>query len=310
MVNYIIYNSNKIRKYYGLCKLEDQNILENDLLYIINKYLISINAPMVNNIHDESLYRIPFEYIPLQNINMTGYIPFNYIYNDIIRTILEQNTNNNFYHTLESIYISKNSSYKPYDSINKEILDMSYKIIHDFIVSTKMPSYRYMIKKGKCILILNIPFSDGLFTYILTTGFSYNDNIDFFCTDTQITNPNALGYERYCNLKYIVYSILGKNRPSMTKDMDLLVTLEMNTNKKFNDIKYCKEYVESLSLPNIKYDGYMINDNQISSLTPAIIPSVPEYYVNTFNLPDEKLGVDFLKTLNNISEIQKKIERG
>ena len=308
MINYTIYNSNKIRKTHGLCMLENPDILENDLLFIINKYMSYMNLFPIYDIYDDRLNGLSFEYITLSNILKSGYLPFGYIYQDIIRNIMEQKTSNNFTHTLESIFIDNNSSYKIYDSIDtNELVNVSYEILHNFICSTKFPSYRYMERRGKCILIVTIPSSDGLFAYILTTGFNYKENIDYFSTSTNSNDINALGFSRYAMLKMITTYILGKNRPSITRGTDLLVNLEMINSRKFASIENCKKYVSSLDTHYRKYLGYKLDWQTIGNINTSIIPlqsTICDKYTNVFNLPDEKIGSKFFRYINKIAEIQ------
>lgn len=309
MINYTIYNSNRIRDAHGLCKLENPDILENDLLFIINKYMESKNLFPIYDIYDDRLNGMCFEYITLSNILKSGYLPFNYIYQDMIRNIMEQKTSNNFTHTLESIFIDNNSSYRIYDSINNtELTNVSYEILHNFICSTKFPSYKYMERKGKCILIISIPSSEGLFSYILTTGFSHKENADYFSTSTKPNDINALGYSRYCMLKMIATYILGKNRPSTTIGTDLLVNLNMGKSRGLNNIDNCRKFVSSLETHYRKYMGYQLDWNLIGTINSATIPlqsTIMDKFTNVFNLPDEKLGSKFFKYINKIADIQK-----
>ncbi len=312
MINYTIYNSNKVRKAHGLCQLENPDILENDLLFIINQYMSYMNLFPIYDIYDDRLNGISFEYITLSNILKSGYLPFGYIYQDMIKNIMEQKTSNNFTHTLESIFIDNNSSYKIYDSFNNnELINVSYEIVHNFICTTKFPSYKYMERKGKCILIVSIPSSDGLLSYILTTGFQYKENIDFFSTSTKDYDINALGYSRYVTLKMISTYILGKNRPSISKGTDLLVNLEMGTSRLLKNINNCKKYVSSLDIHYRKYLGYQLDWKTIGNINRATIPlqsTICDKYTNVFNLPDERIGSKFFKYINKIADIQEKRE--
>lgn len=313
MVNYIIYNSNPIRKMYKFAKLEDPDILEKDLLCIFNRYLSSMGRECVKSIYDPRLDYIQSEYISAQNINRAGFRPFSYVYQDMIASIKEQNIKNNFVHTLESIFVDNDSSYKVYGAKDEGRVNIAHQIVHDFIVETKLVTYRYMLKRGSRIFILNIPLPDGLLSYILTTGFPIEENIDFFCTGTYRSNRYALGHDRHSNLKYVTTCILGKNRPSLTGGMDLYVNVEMGRNRKLDNINGCMEYVSTMNLEYPKYYDYQINWDIINRANSTIIGIMPcniEYFSNSYNLPDEKLGPKFFKSISKLSESKKNMERG
>ena len=86
MIELKIYNDEKMRKYNNFPSIKDPYILENTLLKILNELYESKNEPLessfcVNNPHISNTF---VTYYTVNNFNIWGLLPIDYIYNDII----------------------------------------------------------------------------------------------------------------------------------------------------------------------------------------------------------------------------------
>jgi len=323
MIQYKIYNNDRIRKFYGFPTLKDPYVLENTLLRIINLYLFSIGFQQVQDVKDPSLNNLFFTYITTSNYKSWGELPLPYIYQDMIRHIQDKNTTNNFICTLESIYIDNSSSYPTYSSKNGYI---PYEIITAYITENYLNSYMYMNNNNRGILVVYIPDANGLMTYIISVGFDPINQAKWFCTSTKANDINALPFNRYLSLKGIVNTKMGIDRVSMNPNLDKNIYLECSDIKKNEKIENCIEEVNKVNISelkrkseydvNTKYDNFPINYSYLDYYDKAI-PAMFSHYMdkngniivlNKFNQYGDDYRIDyrFYKHQNSMIEVNEK----
>ena len=86
MIQFKIYNDDKIRHWANFPTLKDPYVLENTLLRIINDLFSSIGLPMEKefNILNPRLANLYFVYYTSSNFQAWGELPLGYIYNDMV----------------------------------------------------------------------------------------------------------------------------------------------------------------------------------------------------------------------------------
>lgn len=267
MIQFKIYNDDRIRTFHGFPTMKDPNVLENTLLKIINEYCFAYNLPLIDHfdINNPQLANLYFPYYTTSNLYAWGQLPLYYIYNDMIRHIQNQNTSNNFIMTLESIY---------YDGYKEQYINtLSYNYLSDiasaYITENYLTSYYYMTTNNNGILTIFVPHMDGGgIIYIISVGFSPLSMNKWLCTD-----KGSLVEQRRNSIKGIVsvksdyYFNLG------IYDKNNVIYYEYENGTSRESLDYCSKIVKKLDISNlrkksefdteIKYGNFPIDYNYL-----------------------------------------------
>jgi len=312
MVQFKIYNDDKIRRYDKFPSMKDPNILELSLLRIINEYLLNFGYQTIDkfNINDPRIANLFFTYYSSSNFYSWGELPMSYIYNDMVRHIKNQNTSNNFIMTLESIYIDANSTNKTYvsstDIFTPNSSYIPYEIISAYISENYLNSYNYIMNNNNGVLVVYIPKANGsVLAYIIAVGFDPYRMAKWFCTKKSINDINSLPHTRHMSLQSILNVKLGTGLLSVHSDLDLTIYPEFSESRVRENIGVCNDLVKSLDIFNlnrqsihdssIKYGNYVVDEN-ILNIYDQCKPA------SLFVYEDKKLGTCYLNKFNQYGE--------
>lgn len=320
MIQFKIYNDDKVRRWSNFPSMKDPLVLENTLLQILNELFLSWGQPIekefnILNPRFSNLYAI---YYTSSNFQSWGTLPLGYVYNDMIRHIQNRNTSSNFTMTLESITFSSDEII-PLDigfEYQNSVTGMAYEIVSSYITENYLNSYNYIINNNNGVMVIMVPTIDKVTCYIISVGFDPISMSKWFCTDTTLNNENSLPYTRYSSLKGIVSVKLGKSER---------VTIEMSDSRIREAINPCIRLVKSYDISllkkksiydtEIKYGNFPIDynwlsiyDNAVPAAYYAFIDKKSDKYLLTkFNQPDEyRVDYRILKRQNDLIKITEK----
>lgn len=319
MIQYKIYNDDKIRTFYNFPTMKDPNVLELTLLRIINEFFEKTNQPLelefnINNPRLGSLY---FTYYTSSNFYSWGELPLLYIYHDMVRHIQNQNTSNNFIMTLESIYI--NIDDLPPNNIIF-VNDPEYKVITKYVSDNYLNSYNHVMTANNGVLVAIIPVDKtGLIAYIISVGFEPYSMSKWFSTKISYDIPDYpfarsksfLGAVKYFTRPY----------PYSTGNVDELISVEFAEGRSRDEIVNCNKILDELDIKNLKkksiYDtevkyGNFPLDYNILSTYDICKPALSYLYrfgngkmaVNKFNQYDRELDYNLLKNQNRMIKVE------
>lgn len=331
MIQFKIYNDDKIRHWANFPTLKDPYVLENTLLRIINELFSSIGLPMEKefNILNPRLANLYFVYYTSSNFQAWGELPFGYIYNDMVRHIQNRNTSNNFIMTLESIFIDNTNSQSSYD-FNDDIIQpsnsLAYEIVSSYISENYLNSYNYIVNNNNGIMVAMIPTINGTMCYIIAVGFDPLSMSKWFCTKDNLNDVNSLPFARYMSLRSIVSVKLGGfNRVPSSNGLDLAIDVECSDSRVRENINYCVNMLNGYDISalkkksiydtEVKYGNFPIDYNWLSIYDMAVPAAYHNYtdrkqekfLLTKFNQPcDYRVDYRILKRQNDLIKIAEK----
>lgn len=331
MIQFKIYNDDKIRHWAGFPTLKDPYVLENTLLRIINELFAAMGLPVENefNILNPRLANLYFVYYTSSNFQAWGELPLGYIYNDMVRHIQNRNTSNNFIMTLESIFIdnvAQQSSFDFNDDIVMPSNSLAYEIVSSYITENYLNSYNYIINNNNGIMVAMIPTVNGTMCYILGVGFDQSSMAKWFCTKDDLNDINSLPFARYMSLRSIVSVKLGGfGKMPSTNGLDLAIDVECSDSRARENINYCINSLNGYEISalkkksiydtEVKYGNFPIDYNWLSIYDMAVPAAYHNYtdrkqekfLLTKFNQPcDYRVDYRILKRQNDLIKIAEK----
>lgn len=331
MIQFKIYNDDKIRHWAGFPTLKDPCVLENTLLRIINELFVAIGLPEEKefNILNPRLSNLYFVYYTSSNFQSWGELPLGYIYNDMVRHIQNRNTSNNFIMTLESIFIDNNNQQSSFD-FNDDIImpsnSLAYEIVSSYITENYLNSYNYIINNNNGIMVAMIPTINGTMCYILAVGFDPVSMAKWFCTRDNLNDINSLPFARYMSLRSIVSVKLGGfGKIPSANGLDLAIDIECSDSRARENINYCINALNGYEISalkkksiydtEVKYGNFPIDYNWLSVYDIAVPAAYHNYtdrkqekfLLTKFNQPcDYRVDYRILKRQNDLIKIAEK----
>ena len=335
MIQFKIYNDDKIRHWANFPTLKDPYVLENSLLRIINELFINLGQPCEKefNILNPRLANLYFVYYTSSNFQAWGELPLGYIYNDMVRHIQNQNSTSNFIMTLESIFIDNISQQQDQNAFDPNSVirvqpsnNMIYEIVSSYISENYLNSYNYIVNNNNGILIIMVPTGIGTICYIISVGFDPRSMAKWFCTNSNLNDTNSLPYTRYTSLMSIVSVKLGGfNKSFAPNNPNLIVDLECSDSRVRENINYCQNMIKGYELSalkkksvydtEVKYGNFPIDYNWLSLYDIATPATYHEYIskaqeklmLTKFNQPcDYRIDYRILKRQNDLIKVEKK----
>lgn len=331
MIQFKIYNDDKIRHWANFPTLKDPYVLENTLLRIINELFTSLGQPIEKefNIHNPRLANLHFVYFTSSNFRAWGELPLGYIYNDMVRHIQNRNTSNNFIMTLESIFIDNTNSQASYDYFNDDIIQpsnsLAYEIVSSYISENYLNSYNYIINNNNGILVVMIPTINGTMCYIIAVGFDPMSMAKWFCTKDNLNDVNSLPFARYMSLRSIVSVKLGGFGKVTSSNLDLAIDIECSDSRVRENINYCINMLNGYEISalkkksfydtEVKYGNFPIGYEWLYTYdisSPALYYNYTDrkqekFLLTKFNQPcDYRVDYRILKRQNDLIKIAEK----
>ena len=322
MIQFKIYNDDKIRHWAGFPTLKDPYVLENTLLRIINEFFASMGLPGEGefNILNPRLSNLHFVYYTSSNFQAWGELPLGYIYNDMIRHIQNRNSSNNFIMTLESIFIDNRSAQNSFDMSNDTVSpsnSMAYEIISSYVSENYLNSYNYIVNNNNGVMVAMIPTISGTMCYIIAVGFEPYSMAKWFCTKDNLNDVNSLPFTRQMSLKSIVSVKL--------RGSDIAIDVECSDSRVKENINYCTNMLRNYEISvlkkksmydtEVKYGNFPIDYNWLS-VYDVVAPATYYNYVDKrqekflltkFNQPcDYRVDYRILKRQNDLIKIAEK----
>lgn len=328
MIQFKIYNDDKIRRWSNFPTLKDPMVLENTLLRIINEVFMFYGQPIEKefNILNPRLSNLYFVYYTSSNFYSWGQLPLGYIYNDMIRHIQNRNTDNNFIMTLESIFFD-NSEFKTSDigfEIPNHSVSVIYEVVSSYISENYLNSYNYIINNNNGVMVAIVPTQNGVICYIISVGFDPNSMSKWFCTSDILNDINSLPFTRYMSLKSIISVKLGIDKTFSTNGISP-ISLEMYDSRSRENIDQCLKLVQGYNLASlkkksvydteVKYGNYPIDYNWLNIYDTAFPAAYynytdkksEKYLLTKFNQPDDyRVDYRILKRQADLIKIAEK----
>lgn len=327
MIQFKIYNDDKIRRWSNFPTLKDPMVLENTLLRIINELFMFYGQPMEKefNILNPRLANLYFIYYTSSNFYSWGQLPLGYIYNDMIRHIQNRNTDNNFIMTLESVHFDS-SELKTIDTgleSQSSSINMAYEIVSSYISENYLNSYNYIINNNNGVMVAIVPNQNGVSCYIVSVGFDPYNMAKWFCTNEILNDINSLPFTRYMSLRSII-SVKLASKTFFANDPHI-ATLEMSDSRSRENINPCIKLVQGYNLAalkkksvydtEVKYGNYPIDYNWLNIYDTALPAAYynytdrksEKYLLTKFNQPDD-YRVDY-RILKRQSDLIKIVEK-
>ena len=328
MIQFKIYNDDKIRRWSNFPTLKDPMVLENTLLRIINEMFMFYGQPIEKefNILNPRLSNLYFVYYTSSNFYSWGQLPLGYIYNDMIRHVQNRNTDNNFIMTLESIFFD-NSEFKTSDigfEIPNHSVSVIYEVVSSYISENYLNSYNYIINNNNGVMVAIVPTQNGVMCYIISVGFDPNSMSKWFCTSDILNDINSLPFTRYMSLKSIISVKLGIDKTFSTNGISP-ISLEMSDSRSRENIDQCLKLVQGYNLASlkkksvydteVKYGNYPIDYNWLNIYDVAFPAAYynytdkksEKYLLTKFNQPDDyRVDYRILKRQADLIKIAEK----